>query len=92
MKLNEEGHAIMLTISENKVRLAKLRKLCFADLKALEKHTIKQMDYFQRRFPKDKKGNKNIYNEMYSYWVWWHSLNTALELVIIEYIVNLEEK
>ena len=92
MKLNEEGHAIALTTPEIKVRLAKLRELCFADLKALEAHTIKQMYYFQRRFPKDRKGNKNIYKEMYSYWVWWHSLNTALELVIIEYIDSLEEK
>jgi len=92
MKLNQEGHAVSLTTPEIKVRLAKLRKLCFADLKALETHTINQMDYFQRRFPKDKKGNKNIYKEMYSYWVWWHALKTALELVIIEYVDNLDKK
>ena len=90
MKLNEEGHAIMLTTSENKVRLGNLRKLGIADLKALETHVLERMCHYQRRFPTDRKGNKKIYKEMYSYWLWWHSLNTALELVIIEYIDNLE--
>ena len=84
-----DSHLEKLSEPEVKTRLAKLRNLSFSDLKALETECETKMNYYQRRFPKDRKANKNIYQEMYTLWIWWYSLSVALTLAIKEYVENL---
>jgi len=73
-------------------RLEKLEKLSFADLRALNELCINQMAYQQRRFPKNKKANKELYDEQYELWLEWYGLNTAVTYVINEFVKKLQAK
>ena len=77
--------------TEPKKRLEKLEAMSFADLRALQELTVIKMDYYQRRFPEDKKRHKDIYQEQYDLWIEWYSLNTAVVFVIGEYVENLNK-
>jgi hypothetical protein len=87
----EGGYVTPLTTTENKRRLRKLRTLNFSDLKALESQCNYKMDYYHRRFPKDRKRHQEIYKEQYELWIYWFSLYNTVLLVMDEYIENLKK-
>ena len=77
---------------EDKTRLTKLTELSFADLNALREMCDIKMKYYQRRFPQDKKANKNIYDEQYGLWLEWYSLSNSVGYAIDLYNTNLQAK
>jgi len=79
-------------VVEDKTRLTKLTELGFADLNALREMCDIKMKYYQRRFPQDKKANKNIYDEQYGLWLEWYSLSNSVGYAIDLYITNLQAK
>ena len=87
----EGGYVTPLTPKENKGRLGKIRKLPFADLKALREQCEEKMSYQQRRFPKNRQLHKEIYKEQYEIWIEWFSLYNVVLLVMDEYVENLKK-
>jgi hypothetical protein len=85
----KSGMAIPLTKEENGYRMKDLNKLSFADLKALELHCADKMNYHNRRFPKDKKLHKEIYDVQYSWWVQWFGLHTQVQYCIDMFISDI---
>lgn len=86
------GVAQQLSVAENKLLGSQLKRMSFADLKALEAHSIYKQDYFQRRFQKDERpgtANWHIQESMYSHWLWWFHITTYVQFIIDEYMTNL---
>ena len=68
--------------------LRKLKKLSFADLKALELHSREKMDYYSRRLP-PVGSHKEIRAEIYPIWVYWWNINFVVRFVQANYINKL---
>lgn len=84
------GYVNPSTLAEDNTRLGKIRKLDFANLKALKKQCEEMMNHQQRRFPKPRNSNPELYKEQYEIWIEWFSLFNVVVLVMDEYLDKLK--